>query len=371
MSRKPINLKILKNGTGGAAGQSVNNAQQLDEMELSIDRWITYCKAEGLSDESIRDYNVMIDKFYWWYIEYAKLGEKVGAHPKNLTTDHAIEFIAYLKEKQSFRWGEPVRPGKEKLSPASVATYARTARTFFNWLEERKIIQTNPFNRSVKLTSKKDPIITRHHKNIEEWQLGKIFEYLTGPGRTETYTGARDLAIISLLLDSGMRRGELISMQVKDLDWQRSRVTIRGKTGERICFFSKSTEEALLLYNNNHRQKQKSYQTPASPFWLLSDGNTLTLGAFDSFIRKISNECGFRFSAHKLRHTFATVMVSRVGIYELKELLGHSSLATTQIYTHGSPDKLQESYRGNSPLSILDVGQVKSKPRRGRPRREQ
>lgn len=372
MSRNPINLKILPNPPEPGNGPSINGGKHLnaavvvvvvDEMGQAIDRWVTYCKAEGLSEKTVNDYRVFINKFHWWYKAYVNLP------PDEMTTEHAMAFVAYLKEKQTTtRWGQPLVPGKEKLSPASVASYARTARTFFNWLEERHVIDRSPFTRSVRITSKKDPIIGRHHKNLHEEQLAKIFEHLTRPERLKRYNGVRDLAIISLLLDSGMRLGELISMRVGDIDWPRKRVTIRGKTGERVCFYSKATEEALLAYHDTYRKKQKDLLTPNSPYWLTSEGNAMMDSAVDAFIDRISDACGFRFSAHRFRHTFATIMVKQVGVYELKEMLGHSNISTTMVYTHGNPDELQESYKGKSPLSLLNVGQVKTRSRRGRPK---
>lgn len=348
--------------------QSVNPDKQLAinvQLNGFIDKWLNYCRAVGLSDKSIKDYENAAFKFLWWY------KENVNLEVQEMTVDHAMAFVGYLKKKQQTRWGEPIRPGREKLSPASIATYGRTIRTFFNWLEDRHLIEFNPFNREVKFTSKKEPVIGRHHKNLQEEQLSKIFAYLTQPERLKRYNGARDLAIVTLLLDSGMRKGELLSMRVGDIDWYKKRIDIRGKTGERTCFFSPLAEEALLLYHDIHRKEQKSLLALTAPYWLTSDNNELSSSGLSNSLYRVSRGCGFNFGAHKFRHTFASVMVSQVGVYELKELLGHSSITTTMVYTHGSPDKLQDSFRGKSPLSILDVGQLKPKTRRGRPRREQ
>jgi integrase len=295
MSPKRINLKIVENAPSTQNGEGVNRNKHsqagASEMDKAIEKWLNFCQADGLSDESVHDYGVFIAKFNWWYKEYVDLP------PGEMTTDHAMAFVAYLKSKQTTsRWGEPLKSGKEKLSPASVATYARTARTFFNWLEERGLIDRSPFNRSVKITSKKDPIITRHHKNLQEDQLAQIFGYLTRPERVATYTGARDLAIVSLLLDSGMRRGELLSMRVRDIDWSRRRLSIRGKTGERTCFYTESAEAALFAYHDNFRKKQKGLLTPNSPYWLTEKGTELYPAGLSEAISKMSEALGFAFS---------------------------------------------------------------------------
>jgi integrase/recombinase XerD len=361
MSRRYINLKIVENQSPNSNIESVKARKHSTvDLNAGINKWLDFCKAEGLSESSLWIYQNSIGKFAWWFETFVNLPLD------EITSEHAISYVAYLKTRSSTRWGEPVIKGKEKLSAASVSTYVRGAKVFFNWLEERRMIEATPFNRSVKVTSKKDPVIGRYHKNLQEGQLETIFNFLTEGDKLKTYTGTRNLAVISLLVDSGMRRGELISMRVGDIEWHTRRITIRGKTGERTCFFTPSAESALLLYFDNFRKLQKDLLESTSPFWLSIYGAPLTVGGLSSILNDMSKRCGLKFSAHQFRHSFASFMVSRIGVYELKELLGHSSINTTMIYTHGSPDKLQESHRSNSPLSILEVGQLKAKSRRGR-----
>lgn len=370
MARNSINLSIFpgaespQSEPGGAGKRGKRALKKGDELIMSklVERWLTFCEAQGASEQGLHDYRVFISKFEWWYNLNVKLPVA------EMTEEHAMAFVAYLRSKQTkTRWGEPIKKGKEKLSAASVATYARTARTFFNWLEDRKFVERSPFTRSVKITSKKEPIIGRHHKNIQEEQIKQIFEYLTTPERLNSYTGHRNLAIIALLLDSGMRRGELLSMRIGDIDWPRRRITIRGKTGERVCFFTPKAEFALLQFHDKYRKRQKELLAPTSPYWLNTYGTELMPSGVSAFILKMQNDLGFPISAHRFRHTFASIMVTQAGVYEVKELLGHSNINTTMVYTHGSPDQLQESHRGKSPLSILDVGHLDAKPRRGRP----
>lgn len=366
--RRPGNLKKSSVSSKLSVVPPIEYSQQTEPMLYEINRWITFCRSNGLSKTSLNNYNKHIMKFYWWYSAYAKLPEKVGKDLSALTPDHMREYVAYLREPVAFRWGKKVVKGKEKLSAASVSTLAKTVRVFLNWITDEKVIPVSPFNRSVKITTSKDPVRTNHHKNLAEIQLAHIFAYLTDPDRLSTFTGMRNYAIVSLLLDSGMRQGELVSMRLCDVDFDRSRVVIRGKTGERVCFFSPSTRAALLDYYNDYRKKLKNQLTPQSKFWMTPYKREFAAGGVERMLQRVSEACGVDFSAHKFRHTFASIMVNRVGIYELKELLGHSSLVTTQIYTHTNPDKLQNVYVNNSPLSILDVGQKKGRRGPGRPK---
>lgn len=366
MTFNSINIKLLKTGTDPQNSRNVTPGQHSGLMWEAIERWLMTCRAEDLSEETVKLYETSLVKFYWWCTQHSHLIDRIGSDPNAFTIDHAVAFVAYLKEKQSFRWGEPVHPGKEKLSISTVATYTRSVRVFFNWLEERREIDASPFNRGVRVYGKRDRVLTNHHKNLQEEQLGKIFEYLMQPKYKNKYTGVRNLAIISLFLDSGMRLGELISIKKDDVLWSRKMITVLGKTGERTCFFSPATEQALQSYWIGFRSEQKDFLAPHSPFWLTSDGHPLTKPAVRAFIAAMSKSCEFTFSAHRFRHTFASLMVKQVGLYELKELLGHSNVSTTLIYTHGSPDSLKASYRGRSPLATLDVGLPQKKKRRGR-----
>lgn len=338
-----------------------------DPLRYQIDRWIMYCKSAGLSKISQRNYLHNAQKFYWWYTQHARLPEKVGTDLNAITTGHIRDYIAYLKEPLAFRWGSPVAAGKETLSTASIQTMAVFIKVFFNWLADEGVIEKTPFNRSVKILGKKEKLVTRHNRLLSEDDLRKLFKYLSETERAATFTGTRNLAIAHLLLASGMRAGELLSMRVCDIDFDRSRVVIRGKTGERTCFFDGSTRAALLDYNK-FRKRLDRFQNPKDKFWLSSHNGELKMGGLSIFFWQVSKDLGAHYSPHMFRHTFASMVVGQVGIYELKELLGHANLANTQIYTHSDPDKLQDVYLHHSPLDMIDVGQKRVSRGPGRPK---
>jgi site-specific recombinase XerD len=179
-----------------------------------------------------------------------------GRPPAQCTEDHLREYLSYLREELAFRWGKPVLPGKEKLAAKTIKTYATCVRTFFNWLEDEHIIETTPFTRRLKVTTKKDPIKSRHHKNLTRDQIDLIFAKLKEPDKLKKYNGVRNLAIIALLLDSGIRRGELLSMRVKDIDMDSRRIFVNGKSGERTVFFGPVAYNAIVLYKKRWRNQQ-------------------------------------------------------------------------------------------------------------------
>jgi integrase/recombinase XerD len=338
-----------------------------------INEWLDACRADGRSAKTIQDYREKVFKFWWWWSEHSHYALTLGSHPKNVTTKEARAFAAYLREPLSFRWGERVPRERQELSAASIASYGRTVKVFFNWLEQEGHIEQTPFNRSVKFTNrhKQDRII----KNIEAEDLARIFAVLTTPERLNSYDGCRDLAMISFLLDSGIRRGELLSIRLCDIDLDKGRCAIRGKTGKRWALFSPTCLNPFTEYLGKYRNDQE--QHPNSFLWLTEDGEPLSYDGFGSVIRRIEKKSGVDFHAHKLRHTFATMMGGQgVNVFDLKEMLGHASITTTQIYVQQDVTRLAEVHRTRSPLSTLAKDSNSGgllpglKRRRGRPRKE-
>ncbi len=137
---------------------------------------------------------------------------------------------------------------KSTLAPATVANYSRPLKVWFNWLEEEGHIPATPFTKAVKFTTRKTDKVIKH---VSINDLAKLFAYLTEPARLKTYRGCRDMAVITLFLDSGVRLGELVSLRLCDLDMTNMRCVIRGKTGQRYALFSEPASRhgvwAILL----------------------------------------------------------------------------------------------------------------------------
>lgn len=338
-----------------------------DELLELIDDYILTCRSNGMAPKTIENYSKRLFSFHWWYVFHTDYAERYGYHPENITTKIIRDFVIYLREPQENRWGqaEAKKASKEVLSYYTITTFAGILKTFFYWLERERYIKLMPINRSVKFASKKQS--TRTIKTVPESDIIALFTYLTGPKRTGKYNGSRDLAIFSLLLDSGIRKGELLSIKLKDIDWPGNTITVRGKTGERIAVFSHRCKKFLEDYYRDFRRKQNA--APESEFWRTEDDFPLSYGALSTSLKQIRKHTGIQFHLHQLRHTFATMMAGKVNTFELMGLLGHVNIRTTQVYVNNRPETLAEAHRGRSPLSTLNInpagGQAK---RRGRPR---
>jgi site-specific recombinase XerD len=331
-----------------------------DEIALSssINHFLSACHADGLSERTIQDYHDKLSKFEWWDSYHSDL----GTDPNAVTVLQARDFAAYLREPNSERWGITRNRNNKavlKLSAASIAAYGRAVKVFFNWLEREKYIDQSPFNRSVKFTNRHKH--DRTIKSVSESDLETIFTTLIE--KRTTYTGCRNLAIIALLLDSGIRRGELLSLNLNSVDITRKRIKVSGKSGDRTAFFSELAANLLTEYLNNFRLIQDN--SPQSALWLTARGEKLSYDGFSVLVRRINASSGVEFHAHQLRHTFASMLAANgMNVFTLKEMLGHSNITTTQIYISQNADKLQRSHAANSPLTNLGIRGLK---RRGKP----
>ncbi len=206
-------------------------------------------------------------------------------------------------------------------------------RVFYNWLEREQYIKHTPFNKSVKFKTKagKTTVI----KSVSSENLVKIFTTLTDPERIYTFTGVRDLALFSLLLDSGMRRGELLSLQLPDLNIANLRCTIRGKTGQRHAYFSDKCKGVLLDY----LKFRVEVGDKTGPLWLTVEGEPLLNYSFGSIIGRLKLRSGVKdFHVHQLRHTFALMMSQKVSTFELRDMLGHASIWWTPLSRQSNKD---------------------------------
>ena len=364
---KRITTDLSKNNL--AIVQKPATSTQLNEL---IDEWLDYLRIDGARPKTLIDYQGKISKFRWFWEKYhpgpdgLSYSQKLGNHPENVTSKEARAFASYLRTPTIQRWGikSHSNPSKDVLSPESVKSYGRAIKSFFSWLasDSQRYIDRNPFDRYVKFSSKHD-----HDKTIKvispEGQE-KIWAVLTDPLRLETFTGKRNLALIALLADSGIRRGELATLRVQDVDLAKRRCTVNGKTGQRIAFFGLKCANALINYMS---ASELLGRKPADPLWLTVDGIPLAYSGIQNIINDLKRQTGVNFSAHKFRHTFATQMAhSGINGFDLMSLLGHENIATTRRYLHDNPDHNQEIYNRRSPLDKQDV-QIK---RRGRPPKE-
>jgi integrase/recombinase XerC len=165
---------------------------------------------------------------------------------------------------------------------------------------------------------------------------------------TQSRTPLRDQALLELLYGAGLRAAELVSLNLNQVDFRNRQIRVVGKGNkERIVFFGHSALQALNRFQEEERVAGQALFTNAS-------GNRITTRTVQNICKRWALSVGLPpdISPHTLRHTFATHMLDNgADLKTIQQLLGHASLATTQIYTHVSIERLQEAVNTAHPKS--------------------
>ncbi|MCB9185706.1 MAG: tyrosine-type recombinase/integrase [Flavobacteriales bacterium] len=232
----------------------------------------------------------------------------------------------------------------EKLQARSVNRKISCLRSFYKYLVRNDLVVRNPMERITSLkTNKKLPLF------LEQKQMENLLDRMEFG---EDFSGIRDKLIIELLYCTGMRRAELIGLLSSNVNKFKKELKVLGKRNkERIIPLS----DAMMALIEEYQQLRNSTFSSSNPceFLLLNDsGDQMT----DGFVyRKVNRYLRLvttieKKSPHILRHTFATHMLNNgADLNAIKELLGHSNLSATQVYTHNSIDKLTQIYKQAHP----------------------
>jgi integrase/recombinase XerC len=227
---------------------------------------------------------------------------------------------------------------QQGVSTRSIGRKLSALRSFFKFLKYKGTIRLNPTQ------GLKNPRVPKRLTNlIPEKDINKIFSLLEF---SDSYEGLRDRTILELIYVSGIRRAELIQLNTFDIFEEESQMKVIGKGNkERIIPLMPETVKRLRIYKLKRRESFPDLDHEA--LFLTSKGKRmypkLAYNIVVQHLSKISSAP--KRSPHVLRHSFATHLVEAgADLNAVKELLGHSSLAATQIYTHNSIEELKKVY---------------------------
>lgn len=232
---------------------------------------------------------------------------------------------------------------EQKISPRSINRKISALNSFYKFLLRKGELQKNPLAKvQTPKTSKRLPAF------VEQPGIEKLLTQLEFP---EGYEGARDRMILELLYGTGMRRSELMNLKETDFDSYNSQLKVLGKGNkERIIPIHHQLSGAIKEYIQLKRQTlegQEGAYLLVNPTGKKLDAPTIykVVKKYLSLVTTVDKR-----SPHTLRHTYAThLMNNGADINAVKELLGHASLAATQVYTHNTIDKLKNIYKQAHP----------------------
>ena len=305
--------------------------------------FLSYLKNErGFSQNTIKSYDNDLKIFVGFCSSFF---QQKNFHIKLVDNKIIKSFIAKEKEK-----GFKDNTINRKIS---------SVKSFFNYLYNFEIVKDNPANyiRSRKQNKKLPFFIRQDHitelmnkplnmnlKDSRYKKENKAKKYITNK-----LEGHRDQAILELFYSTGLRLSELLGINICDIDEKKQSVKVLGKGNkERIVMIGKV---ALNSINNYLSKQGKSLSSNFDgPLFVNNKGNRLSKRTLQRRIKRYLDETTNNGSVHTLRHTFATHLMERgADILTVKELLGHTSLSTTQIYTQLNPEIIKKVYQEKHP----------------------
>lgn len=229
------------------------------------------------------------------------------------------------------------------VSNTTINRKISSLRTYYKFLLKIGDIEVSPLAKHKVLKTSKKLQVPFSEKEIEN-----VLEILK---EDESFMGIRNKLIVELFYSTGMRRGELVNLKLYDISISQKTIKVLGKRNkERIIPLLPSTIETINAYLNY--RKELNVDKDLNYLFVTEKGNkiyeTLVYRVIHNYFSKASEKV--KKSPHILRHSFATHLLNEgADIKSVKELLGHSSLASTQIYTNNSISKLKEVYKNSHP----------------------
>ena len=289
-------------------------------------------RSEGKSPRTVQWYNDVLDLFGGWLES-----EEMGTGLDELGAAEVRRFILHLQE----------RPGlRGSASSHTVNNRVRALRAFFNWLYRQGYTETH------RLEHVKPPKTRK--KRIEILTDGEI-ERIFASINPDTVLGARNTAIFSLMLDTGLRLTEVVTLKHQDVHLDGRYVKVLGKGDkERLVSFGANCRKALSHYALHYRLENQGQE--AEEFFLCIDGHPMGAEGLRSLTERLSKTAGVpRLHPHLFRHTYATrFLVNGGDALLLKQNLGHTTLAMVEKYIHLASQLAAVASQAFSPLDRVE-----------------
>ncbi len=257
---------------------------------------------------------------------------------ETISVSDIFDFLSYLANDRIPDQREHADPG---IGSAARARKLSSIKSFYKYLTHSKQLDVNPVQ---------DMEFPKIRKSLPRYltleQCTSLLKAVDGPN------AKRDYAILMLFLNCGIRRAELVGLNLTDIYEDRIRVVGKGNK-ERIVYMGAACKAAIDAYLP---ERNKMVLTDNRALFGSRDKNRISVTAVHRLVKKHLLAAGLdasQFSAHKLRHTAATLMLSHgVDVKTVQEVLGHENLNTTQIYTHIESTELKIAAEAN-PLSKI------------------
>lgn len=306
----------------------------MNNLQTTIKEYMEFGKCQKRLDyKTLNAYKTDLRQFYEQFSDI---------NIENITSDMLEKFIAQLHIK---------------YKPKTVKRKIASIKAFFHYLEYRDIIEKNPFSK-IQLKFREPVILpkTIPLHTIEVF-LSTIYNYrLCAKTAYQRRNALRDIAVIELLFSTGMRISELCSLKLNDVDLQDGTILIYGKGAKERCM--QIGNEQVLAILTEYEQEYFAEIHNCKHFFASQSGNAISDQVVRRMIKKYSSLAAIEMhiTPHMFRHTFATCLLEAdVDIRYIQEMLGHSSINITEIYTHVAMSKKKEILSTKHPRKDFNI----------------
>ena len=290
------------------AGKEIVLSEEISE-EPDVDYvglFITSKRIEGCSEKTLTYYETTIRKMH----------EQIGKRTRNITTEDLRGYLSYYQTDRN-------------ASKVTIDNIRRILSSYYAWLEDEDYVLKSPVRRIHKIKTTK---VVKDTYSDEELELMR-----------DNCSSRRDLAIIDMLASTGMRVGELVTLDRDDINFNERECVVLGKGDkERIVYFDARTKIHLSEY-----LESRSDDCPALFVSLNNPASRITINAVEIRLRELGRELGLsKVHPHKFRRTLATTAIDKgMPIEQVQALLGHQKIDTTMQYAMVKQQNVKTSHR--------------------------
>lgn len=304
---------------------------------------------------TIQEYHYDLELFFRFLKQHRNLVASDEDFEMIDISDIDKEFLRSIKLSEMYRFVSWLANERDN-GPAARSRRISSIRTFFNYLfTKAKILDFNP---AAELESPKLQKNLPRHLSVEE-----SIVLLSQAANSDDQFSERDYCILTLFLNCGMRLSELCSINLSDLS--EDTLIVLGKGGkERTIYLNSICIQAIQEYLPVRLDPKPDHKESQDALFISRNRRRISQRAVQNLVKKYLLKAGLdpkKYSAHKLRHTAATLMYQHghVDLRSLQQILGHSSVSTTEIYTHINDDMLHEAVEKN-PLNLYRKSDFKA-----------
>ena len=317
-------------------------AKTLTEL---IDYYEICNRAEGKSERTIQWYSANLKRF----LNYVK-SRHLPCSINNIDIKLLRHYTLHLQKVNKYE-GHPYTPVKsELLSTATIHGHVRTLRAFFNWLTSEEFTEDN-IAKHLKLPKVAKKVVS----TLSDKEIHSILDVL----KLNDATTARNQTIFMVLIDTGLRIGEIINLTIENSHLSEGFLKVLGKGNkERVVPIGSSAQKAIQRYLFRNRPNP-THQMINNVF-LSIHGTPLSGNSVKLMFARLAQRSGVhRLHAHLCRHTFATrFLVNGGDVFSLQQILGHSTLEMVKLYVNLASSHLLVKHQRFSPLDHLNLGRI-------------